>query len=245
MVRKPMIGTVALNVLTHGTGALNIDACRAGGDACHCQTNLAFGATKHPPRDLNQGPIGRWPAHVTLDEEAAAALDEQSGTRTSGSESGPRGRRAGGFVDTGAGSGDNRPNGPQYGDTGGASRFFYVAKGSRAEKEIGLDHLPKRTAGEATDREDGSAGLDNPRAGAGRTGGARNHHPTVKSIALMRWLIRLITPPGGTVLDPFAGSGTTGVAALAEGANFIGCELTDDYLPITEGRLRHALGETK
>jgi hypothetical protein len=129
--------------------------------------------------------------------------------------------------------------------TGGASRFFYVAKGSRAEKDAGLAHLPPRTAGEATDREEGSAGLSSPRTGAGRTGGARNFHPTVKSIALMRWLVRLITPPGGVILDPFAGSGSTGVAALAEGMRFIGIEQGGDdgeYLPIIEGRLRHALG---
>lgn len=127
---------------------------------------------------------------------------------------------------------------------GGPARFFYVAKGSRSEKDEGLDHLPIRTGGEATDRAEGSAGLNNPRAGAGRTGGARNFHPTVKSIELMRWLVRLITPPGGTVLDPFSGSGSTGVAALAEGLNFVGCELTEDYLPILEGRIRHALEQT-
>lgn len=72
-------------------------------------------------------------------------------------------------------------------------------------------------------------------------GGTKNFHPTVKSIALMRWLVRLITPPGGTVLDPFAGSGTTGIAALAEGADFIGCEQSPEYLPITRARLEHAL----
>jgi site-specific DNA-methyltransferase (adenine-specific) len=128
--------------------------------------------------------------------------------------------------------------------TGGASRFFYCPKPTKKETELGLDHLPPRTAGEATDREDGTDGLNSPRAGAGRTGGARNYHPTKKSVALMRYLIRLVTPVGGVVLDPFAGSGTTGVAALAEGCSFVGCELTDEYIPIVEGRLRHALAST-
>lgn len=168
---------------------------------------------------------------------AVRLLDEQSGVLQSGS------RAAGvckgiGYMSTATGDG-----GPAIASScGGASRFFYVAKGSRSEKDAGLDHLPARTGGEATDRIDGQAGLDNPRAGAGRTGGARNIHPTVKSVALMRWLVRLITPPGGTALDPFAGSGTTGIAALEEGMSFVGCEREAEYLPIIEGRLRHALG---
>lgn len=130
---------------------------------------------------------------------------------------------------------------------GGASRFFYTAKPSRSEKETGLRHLPKRTAGEATDREDGSDGLNNPRAGAGRTGGARNFHPTVKPVELMRWLCKLITPPGGVVLDMFAGTGTTLVAALDEDFRAIGCELDADgeYLPLLLGRVTEALGRHK
>lgn len=150
---------------------------------------------------------GRWPAHVVLDEGAAAVLDEQADVK------------------------------------GGASRFFYCAKPAKSETEAGLDHLPVKTGGEATDREDGSDGLNSPRAGAGRGGGRRNHHPTKKPVALMRWLVRLVTPPGGVVLDPFAGSGTTGIAALAEGCRFVGVELTEEYLPILEGRIRHALRE--
>lgn len=110
------------------------------------------------------------------------------------------------------------------------ARYFYCPKPSTAERERGLDHLARRSAGEATGREDGSAGLSSPRAGAGRGGGRANVHPTLKPIALMRWLIRLITPPGGVVLDPFTGSGTTGIAAIEEGARFIGSErdLDDD-----------------
>lgn len=224
LVRKPLSGTVAANVLAHGTGALNIDGCRiATGD------NLGGGAysggTRAPvtgddrnavaagmygengrldPADFRQ-PAGRWPANVTLDEEAAEALDAQSG---------------------------------------GASRFFYVAKAARSERDAGCDDLPPRSGGQATDREDGSAGLSSPRAGAGRTGGARNHHPTVKSVALMRWLCRLVTPPEGIILDPFMGSGSTGVAALAEGFRFIGIERDAEYMEIAKRRIAHALKET-
>lgn len=121
------------------------------------------------------------------------------------------------------------------------AQFFYVAKPNKKEKNAGLDHLESLTGGEATGRAEGSKGLDNPRAGAGRTGGSKNSHPTVKSTALMTWLIKMVTPPGGCVLDPFTGSGTTAVAALENGFRFIGCEFTEEYLPIIEGRIRHAL----
>ncbi len=127
----------------------------------------------------------------------------------------------------------------RYGDTGGASRFFYVAKASKAEREAGLDHLPVRTGGELTDRVDGSDGLNSPRAGAGRGGGRRNHHPTVKPIALMRYLVRLVTPTGGIVLDPFCGSGSTIAAAVLEGFNAVGIELDPDYADIARARVAH------
>lgn len=122
--------------------------------------------------------------------------------------------------------------------------YFYCPKPRPEETEAGLDHLPLKSSGTLTGRVDGSLGLNSPRAGAGRGTPRRNTHPTKKSIALMRYLIRLITPPGGIVLDPFCGSGTTGIAALLEGRKFIGCELGGDdgeYLPILEGRIRHAL----
>ena len=92
------------------------------------------------------------------------------------------------------------------------------------------------------DREEGTAGLDNPRAGAGRTSTlVRNFHPTVKALALMRWLVRLISPPGGEVLDPFCGSGSTLVACCAEGHDAVGIEREAEYLPIIKARVDHAL----
>ena len=129
---------------------------------------------------------------------------------------------------------------------GGTSRFFYVAKASREERERGCEDLPRKTAGDATGRQDGTAGLNSPRAGASRTHGARNHHPTVKPVALMRWLVRLVTPPGGLVLDPFAGSGTTGLACITEQCRFLGIEREAEYVAIATARLRdeHARYET-
>ena len=135
-------------------------------------------------------------------------------------------------------------------DTGGASRFFtvtewdpadvapfrYVAKPSKRERNAGLDGLPgKREADRA--KADGVGG-DNPR---NRSNAAKvNHHPTVKPVALMRWLVRLVTPPGGVVLDPFIGSGTTGIAAHKEGMCFIGIDQSDEYLTIAYHRIVHA-----
>lgn len=131
---------------------------------------------------------------------------------------------------------------PEYRSDGRFPANVYACpKASRSERERGCEHLPPRAGHEAVDRAEGSAGLDNPRAGAGRTKDeVRNHHPTVKPVRLMRWLVRLVCPPGGTVLDPFTGSGTTGIAAVLEGRGFDGCELEEEHLPIAEGRIAHA-----
>jgi len=126
------------------------------------------------------------------------------------------------------------------------ANIYQCPKPSRAEKESGLEKLNPIQGFEAVDRKEGSAGLKNPRAGAGRTAGEiRNSHPTVKPVGIMRWLVRLITPEHGIVLDPFTGSGTTGVAACLEGVNFIGCELTPEYWPIIEGRIDFARDQFK
>jgi site-specific DNA-methyltransferase (adenine-specific) len=136
-----------------------------------------------------------------------------------------------------------------YADRGGPSRFFYVAKPSRSERDYGCDALPARTAVEAVERDPDSPGARNPRAGAGRTAtektGIKNHHPTVKPVTLMRYLIRLIVPPGGTVIDPFMGSGTTGVAAVLEGRSFIGVEREAEFIEIARHRIAQTLKDTE
>jgi site-specific DNA-methyltransferase (adenine-specific) len=146
---------------------------------------------------------GRWPANVILDESQAAELDEQSGD--SKSVQSVR-LRAGAVIGNGHTHGTfiaSEDNIGGHNDTGGASRFFYVAKASKKERP----------------NVDGVA------------------HPTVKPMALMQYLVRLVTPPGGTVLEPFAGSGTTVEAALEEGFNVIGIEMTDEYLPLILARI--------
>ena len=120
------------------------------------------------------------------------------------------------------------------------ANIYNCKKPSRAEKEAGLEHLPSITGAEATGREEGSAGLT-PRAGAGRSAAEiRNTHPTVKPVQLFSWLANLICRPGGIILDPFLGSGTTAVAGILEGFDIIGCELTPEYWPIIEGRVAWA-----
>ena len=245
LARKPLAGTVAENAIAYGTGGLRIDDCRIGGVDTRAPTSGApsGSAWGTKPNAIAGSEFGRFPANVTLDEAAAEILDEQSrgvmhsaGAARDGSSDPQPSRPA---FDWQGPSTNNTGRMFRIGDTGGASRFFYVAKATRAEKDAGLDHLPLRTGGDATDREEGSAGLNSPRAGSGRMGGVRNHHPTVKSIALMRWLCRLVTPPGGIVLDLFAGSGTTGLAALAEGLRFVGVEREAEFVDVAAGRLAH------
>lgn len=197
LARKPLSGTVANNVAQWGTGALNIDGCRIGGTD------------------------GRWPANLILDEDAAAALDVQSGVRAGG-------RRGIGRGDDGNvfGSGLNsKTTEPMYNDTGGASRFFYTAKASRSEREAGLDGMEQVKAGAMTGAEYRE---DRPTNHPMRA----NHHPTVKPIDLMRYMVRLVTPPGGVVLDPFMGSGSTGCGAMLEGMRFIGIDIAPEYVEI-------------
>lgn len=121
------------------------------------------------------------------------------------------------------------------------ANLYACPKASRSERERGCDGLPSRSEAEAVGRKEGSAGAQSPRAGAGGSvESVRNHHPTVKPVRLMRWLCRLVTPPGGVVLDPFLGSGTTGVAATLEGFRFLGVEREPDYHRIAVARIAHA-----
>lgn len=176
---------------------------------------------------------GRWPANVVLDDEAAAMLDEQSGVLQSGEA---HILRRGGTTGKGMGYGSSAAGNvadATYGDAGGASRFFYVAKPSREERDYGTQGLAERQRDES--RKDSHPGGDNPRNRGLQPRG--NFHPTVKPVELMRWLVRLVTPVGGTVLDPFLGSGTTGMACRYEFREFIGIEREAEYVTIAEARI--------
>jgi len=254
--RKPLIGTVAANVLEWGVGGLNIDGSRIGTEKVTINTfdNGAkpFGGAVGEPYSSKEIQ-GRWPANIILDEYTAELLDEQSGERGGGF--GIRGK-GGSTYANGKGFANTLSETGQvvgYGDSGGASRFFYVAKASKRDRNEGLDELEGQEIGA---KGNGLArtcvicgasvldGCDCPdRTFVNPT--RKNFHPTVKPTDLMRYLIKLVTPAGGTVLDPFTGSGSTGKAALLDGYKFVGIELTDEYLPIIEGRLNWAIQQTK
>lgn len=203
---------------------------------CACGLSTLAPSGGAPPR-CRCGRAMAWACPV-------ARLDEQSGERPGAtSNSAPE-------TDTGFTRGAGGiPLREGFGDTGGASRFFntfappddvepyfWQAKPSAAETEAGCEALPLKSAAENVDREEGSAGLNSPRAGAGRRDGRRNHHPTKKSIALMRHFCRLVCPPGGIVLDLFAGSGTTVCAATLEGFRGIAIEMDPEFAAIARAR---------
>ena len=236
--RKPLTGTVASNVLEWGVGGLNIDGTRIGrkeGDNSSAGNRTATFGTQETNSGgdgsggWSQNDSGRWPSNVMLDEFTAGLVDQQSGILKSGSRK-PTGREPGGKIyGVWKTSGINEYPSSE----GGASRFFYVAKASKRDRNEGLDEMP-----DVEGKRTHSGGEDT----RGRpTPVNKNIHPTVKPTELMRNLIRLVTPLGGTVLDPFTGSGSTGKAAILEGMQFVGCELTPEYLPIIEGRINYAV----
>jgi DNA modification methylase len=245
---KPFKGSIAANVAKHGTGALNIDACRIDGPAwtkLNGASGNGFrtgkfmgGIGNGEPTQVGElresNDLGRWPANVLLDEISAAMLDAQTGELTSGSCSGVRNTDGdrnvyGNF----GGTGRHQENEGHAGSVGGASRFYYVAKPSREERDYGTEGLIARQRDES--RKEGNPGGDNPRNRGLQPRG--NFHPTVKPVELMRWLVKLVTPPGGTVLDPFTGSGTTGMACRYEQREFIGIEREAEYAAIAERRI--------
>lgn len=258
VARKPLAErTVAANVQTWGTGGLNIDASRVEGpmgpdsaDGRPRRTdNDKFGKSNETINP--QSPFGRFPANLVHDgsDEVAACFPSSAGqlARASTSDTPRAGQNVYGVMTRGSGGSEPRA------DSGSAARFFkscplddedvetqrliYCAKASRADRDEGLGGLPARAAGMVSDH----SGQHITRRDEGYVVAPRaNHHATVKPTALMRHLVRLVTPPGGTVLDPFTGSGSTGKAAILEGFNFIGCELDADYVMIAEARCAHA-----
>ena len=244
LARKPLDGTVAENVLRWGCGALDIDGCRLGELPYDQETwdKKSLARTTGNATGVHKGstgplPSGRWPANLLLDEGAAEVLDRT--VKPGKSTKYPEHKAEGAVLplQTRAAGG--------YSDSGGPSRFFFSSKVSTRERNEGCDLLPLKTAGEATDREDDTAGLDSPRSGAGRTGGARNHHPTLKPIALARYLAQLIRPPGDPlILIPFAGAGSEVIgASLAGWTAGLAIERDPDYVQIARARIAYHLRE--
>ena len=224
MARKPLVGTVAANVLEHGTGAINVDGCRVeletdcrllkggtyGGNRGSDKGTSMFGTNTKGLGYQVPSANGRWPANLIHDgsEEVLAGFPQSKGTASGGSPD-RNSKSSEAYWGEGGGGFKGGRSTVAHGDNGSAARFFYCAKASKADR------------------------------------GESNGHPTVKPTALMRYLCRLVTPPGGTVLDPFMGSGSTGKAAKLEGFNFIGIEREAEYVTIAQARIDGAKMDAK
>lgn len=251
---KPLDGTYAQNVENWGIWGINIDKCRVGNEDTRAKTykltskNITgggFGTSKMDYSRIDQlagSKCGRWPANLILDEEAGKLLDD----KTNHLKSGHRNREnykssTEKMSSTITNFGSMKPsiNFKDYNDSGGASRFFYCAKASKSERNAGCEELEIKQCM-------GGGGLNNtPDDVCVKDGSikakAKNHHPTVKPLSLMRYIITLLAPPGSpTLLDPFAGSGSTLCAAKQLGINAIGIEIDPEYCKIAEARINHA-----
>lgn len=216
VARKPFIGTVVENVLEYGTGGLNIDECRIGFKSKGGRWIAGNEKERYIlGENIEANPKGRWPANFIHDGSADVL---------------------GSFPETKAG-------GDVSDDTGNAARFFYCAKASKEDRDAGLNGFLNRFSAAAEFRPNHMEKAINGEDGNpfGRWKPQKNHHPTVKPTDLMRYLCRLVTPVGGTILDPFCGSGSTGRGAVLEGFDFIGVEMTDEYIPIAEARILDAI----
>jgi DNA modification methylase len=254
VARKPLVGTVAENVTRYGTGAMNIDGCRIdlNGEAPYTRPDAVAGMFQ-PSYQREQGyrpkwnaddksvgeshgsDKGRWPANLIHDgsAEVLAGFPVTSGDS-------PNRKRRQQFAQPGSngktmGNGWTLTDTDGYGDTGSAARFFYCAKASKQDRDEGLEELEAKPI---VGRDEGQDIRDVPYKN--RPYPQRNGHPCVKPVSLMRYLCRLVTPPNGTILDPFMGSGSTGKAAMLEGFNFIGIDTEIEYVEIAARRIEHA-----
>ncbi|KVG33844.1 DNA-methyltransferase [Burkholderia diffusa] len=257
VARKPLVGTVAANVLEHGTGALNIDACRVphqtinGGNladnphlrgtklrAAPVATSFGREGDETPLTDAS----GRWPANVIHDgsDEVLAAFPDAPGQQHASCDAQrTRANTYGAVTDNG------KIYAPRLESATSAARFFYCAKASRADRNEGCDALPDQKGG----MNSNTSGQHITRRDGWESEPVKNNHPTVKPTDLMCYLVRLVTPPGGTVLDPFMGSGSTGKACAREGFAFIGIEKDEDesgdplgHIEIARSRIEYELG---
>ena len=249
VARKPLVGTVAENVLAHGTGGLNVDECRVSGEGWGTRTNSPetkqvygdYAYIKTQAHDL-----GRWPANFIHDgsEEVVRLFPVTAPARANkASDNRSVPFYQAGDSATGGTSGRHDPSNSHNDNGGSAARFFYCAKASKADRDAGCEGMQERES--ASTSNGGKAGKVMTVGAASLRGEpkappkSRNPHPTVKPTDLMRYLCRLVTPPNGIVLDPFMGSGSTGKAAALEGFSFIGIEREAEYVEIAQARINH------
>lgn len=242
MARKPLIGTVAANFAAHGVGGLNIDGCRIrttqeerdwqrATARPNVETEGFAGMRK--PAGFEPSDLGRWPANIIHDgsDEVMALFPDASGQQ--GAVGPQHGEKS--SVHTFGDYGPREHFSPR-GDGGSAARFFYCAKASKEDRNEGCGGLPLKTSGMVSN----TSGQHITRRDGGAPAPTENYHPTVKPTDLMRYLCRLVTPMGGIIFDPFAGSGSTGKAALKEGFRFVGIEQERDFFDIACRRIEDA-----
>ena len=257
VARKPLSEkTIAENVIKWGTGGINIDGCRVGsevrttpvGSDDNRNDETLFGLNKTTHHERVETTEGRFPANIILDEIAAELLDEQSGVSKSNTKQKTiEGKEAGQMYHKHEQPSNNYKQKVyvgDYSDKGGASRFFYVAKVSKKERNLGLDGFEEKEREHSTSMRCGNCNLlilakNSCKCEVKSEVGvkSKNTHPTLKPINLMTYLCRLVTPEGGIVLDPFMGSGSTGISALLEGFRFVGMEMDKDYFKIATARI--------
>jgi site-specific DNA-methyltransferase (adenine-specific) len=259
MARKPLSeNTVADNVLEWGTGGINIDASRISTDETitnhsrSAESSVSkgkYGDSSEQETHQTEGQLlGRFPANIIFDEEAGKILDEQSGTtKSSGGRSGDKeGVAIGGIY--GDYKGIITDKNPGFGDSGGASRFFYCPKTSKSDRNEGCENIEAKSVGTLNANSADLANYGGSSLGAASLKGEHknpepknNFHPTVKPTDLMLYLIRLVTPKGGVTLDPFMGSGSTGKAAIRGGFDFVGIEREKEYFEIADARIQYEI----
>lgn len=236
MFRKPLDGNVAENVLQWRTGGINIDATRVPTDDAVVRPSVARDDNLVYGKGLGAGtqeePSGRWPSNFVHDgSDEVLSLFPVTGP----SKKASRGKGIDGPTFKNKNGSGNGVRG--HDDNGGsAARFFYCAKASRSERDAGLDDLEMLPGGEMSGTKDGSLLTG---SGNKRDNQRKNIHPSVKPVSLMRWLVKMVTPPGGLVLDPFMGSGTTGIACVMEGFDFWGIDKDEYYTRIADARIQH------
>ena len=253
VARKPFKGSLVDNVIEYGVGGINIDECRVGNEEIkYFPTNLTeahgnkFGVGAYMPKDTTKEPIlhsGRFPANTIIDETVANEMPvgSHTGHRSQKSIDNCINNRKERKGTTQCDTGGNIKSITEYTDSGSVSRYFYCAKASKKDRDEGLDGFKEKNTMCDRNPELASANMPQNRSGNLR----KNTHPTVKPTILMQYLVRLVTPNGGTVLDPFNGSGSTGKAVMYEnkerdkGYKYIGIELTDEYLPISKARIEY------
>jgi site-specific DNA-methyltransferase (adenine-specific) len=235
-----LIGTVAENVLTHGTGAINVGGCRVvneGGTKAsevfpNTKTNNSYGNGLNgnkKPISINNG---RWPANIIHDgsAEVLAGFPETQSSYRPNSKGKIYSKNLSYFTN----KTNNAMQNEGQNDKGSAARFFYCAKASKKDRDEGLEGFEEKKAG-------AMAGIETREGKPTNHPMRSNHHPTVKPTNLMQYLCRLVTPKNGLILDPFLGSGSTGKAAMYEGFRFIGFDLNQEYIDIAKARIQYAI----